>query len=40
VLSDRPALAECGLEPPLLLELGVRTREEALALMAERLKVY
>ena len=40
VLSDRPSLAACGLEPPLLLELGVRTREEALALMAARQKVY
>ncbi|CAA7612353.1 energy-coupling factor ABC transporter ATP-binding protein [Magnetospirillum sp. SS-4] len=31
VLADREALAQAGLEPPLLLELGVRTREEALA---------
>ncbi|MBI3444163.1 MAG: ATP-binding cassette domain-containing protein [Magnetospirillum sp.] len=41
VLADRPALAACGLEPPLLLELGARTREEALALLAAaRRKVY
>jgi cobalt/nickel transport system ATP-binding protein len=32
VLADRPALERAGLEPPLLLDLGVRTREEALAL--------
>lgn len=31
VLSDGQALARAGLEPPLLLELGFRTREEALA---------
>ena len=31
VLADRVALARAGLEPPLLLELGFRTREEALA---------
>lgn len=31
VLADRAALATSGLEPPLLLELGFRTREEALA---------
>jgi len=31
VLADRPALDRAGLEPPLLLELGFRTREEALA---------
>ncbi|RAU21949.1 cobalt ABC transporter ATP-binding protein [Paramagnetospirillum kuznetsovii] len=31
VLADRAALAEAGLEPPLLLELGFKTREEALA---------
>lgn len=31
VLADRAGLAEAGLEPPLLLELGFRTREEALA---------
>ncbi len=30
VLADRDALAAAGLEPPLLLELGFRTREEAL----------
>ncbi|OAN49192.1 cobalt ABC transporter ATP-binding protein [Paramagnetospirillum marisnigri] len=30
VLGDRDALAQAGLEPPLLLELGFRTREEAL----------
>ncbi len=40
VLADRASLAACGLEPPLLLELGVRTREEALALMTARRKVY
>ncbi|KIL98172.1 ATPase component CbiO of energizing module of cobalt ECF transporter [Paramagnetospirillum magnetotacticum MS-1] len=33
VLSQRSGLAMCGLEPPLLLELGVKTREEALALV-------
>ena len=31
VLADRDALAAAGLEPPLLLELGFKTREEALA---------
>lgn len=31
VLADRAALAAAGLEPPLLLELGVRTKAEALA---------
>ncbi len=31
VLADREALAAVGLEPPLLLELGFRTREEAVA---------
>ncbi|TAN64658.1 MAG: ABC transporter ATP-binding protein [Magnetospirillum sp.] len=31
ILADRDALAAAGLEPPLLLELGFRTREEALA---------
>ena len=31
VLADRDALAAAGLEPPLLLELGFRTREEAVA---------
>lgn len=36
VLGDRDALAVCGLAPPLLLELGVRTREEALALLGRR----
>ncbi|CAA7615441.1 Cobalt import ATP-binding protein CbiO [Candidatus Terasakiella magnetica] len=32
VLSDRDALGTAGLEPPLLLDLGVRTRDEALSL--------
>lgn len=36
VLADREALAVCGLEPPLLLELGVRSRAEALALLGRR----
>ncbi len=40
VLADRSSLAACGLEPPLLLELGVRTRQEALDLLAARNKVY
>ncbi|BAE49082.1 energy-coupling factor ABC transporter ATP-binding protein [Paramagnetospirillum magneticum] len=40
VLSDRECLAACGLEMPLLLELGVRTRDEALALLAVGRKVY
>jgi len=31
VLADRALLAEAGLEPPLLLELGVSSRAEALA---------
>ncbi|MFD2233727.1 energy-coupling factor ABC transporter ATP-binding protein [Phaeospirillum tilakii] len=31
ILADRPLLAEAGLEPPLLLELGFASREEALA---------
>jgi cobalt/nickel transport system ATP-binding protein len=30
VLADRDALTAAGLEPPLLLELGFKTREEAL----------
>jgi len=33
VLADRAILAEAGLEPPLLLELGVASRAEALARM-------
>jgi cobalt/nickel transport system ATP-binding protein len=40
VLGDRHAMARCGLEPPLLLELGVRTREEAVALLRGVVKVY
>ena len=41
VLGDGAALAICGLEPPLLLELGVGSRAEALALLAAaREKVY
>lgn len=40
VLGDVAAMAVCGLEPPLLLELGVRTREEAVALLRGRAGVY
>jgi cobalt/nickel transport system ATP-binding protein len=40
MLGDRAAMAACGLEPPLLLELGVRTRDEAVALLHGRAKVY
>jgi len=34
VLADRAALAQAGLEPPILLDLGVKTRAEARALIA------
>lgn len=40
VLADRQALAACGLEMPLLLELGVRTRDEAMALAEAGRLVY